>query len=42
MRTLSTLTLLFALTVSLVGCNTLDGVGEDLEQAGENIEEAAE
>lgn len=24
------------------GCNTMQGVGEDLEQAGESIEETAE
>ncbi|WP_148862727.1 entericidin A/B family lipoprotein [Marinobacter fonticola] len=27
---------------SLAGCNTMEGVGEDVEQAGENMEEEAE
>ncbi len=34
------LTLLIAL--GLAGCNTMEGVGKDVEAAGENIEEAAE
>lgn len=28
--------------VLLLGCNTMEGVGEDLEQAGETIEKEAE
>ncbi|PXA05384.1 hypothetical protein DDZ13_00520 [Coraliomargarita sinensis] len=38
------LTLLAALTavLALMGCNTLDGVGEDLEDAGESMQEAAD
>lgn len=26
---------------ALAGCNTLEGVGEDIEEGGEEIEEAA-
>lgn len=28
--------------VALSGCNTMEGMGEDIETAGEEIEEAAE
>ena len=38
---LQLLTALFAV-LSLTGCNTLDGVGEDLEDAGESVQEAAD
>ena len=31
-----------AFIVSLAGCNTIEGVGEDIEAAGEGIQEAAE
>jgi len=38
-------TLMLALTaafiVSLAGCNTIHGVGEDLEVAGEGLQDAA-
>ena len=35
--------LIFSLvTVSLAGCNTIEGAGEDIEAGGEAIEEAAE
>lgn len=30
------------LAAGLAGCNTLEGAGEDIEQAGESIEEEAE
>ncbi len=30
-----------ALTFSLLGCNTVKGVGQDLQKAGEKIEGAA-
>ena len=35
-----TITLLLALgaITALIGCNTVDGVGEDLEETGEAIE----
>lgn len=42
MKKLTTSLILLVATFSLIGCNTIDGVGEDIEQAGENIEEAAE
>jgi predicted small secreted protein len=29
-------------TVMTLGCNTMQGVGEDVEKAGQKIEEAAE
>ena len=37
-------TLIAALTfmVALVGCNTIHGVGQDLEAVGEGVQEAAE
>ena len=39
-----TMSLLFLslITFSLTACNTIAGVGEDVEAAGEEIEEAAE
>jgi predicted small secreted protein len=39
MKSLSTLTIFAALLV-LVGCNTVKGVGQDLQKAGETIEDA--
>lgn len=33
---------LFILGATLQGCNTMQGVGEDLEQGGEAIQDAAE
>lgn len=40
-------TIFFLLGISLslgffTGCNTMEGIGEDVERAGEEIEEAAE
>ncbi|MTW21062.1 entericidin A/B family lipoprotein [Allochromatium palmeri] len=35
------LLLLFALMSVLAGCNTMAGVGEDLEAAGDGIEKSA-
>jgi len=35
-----TLALLAALALLLAGCNTVRGVGEDLKQAGEKIQDA--
>lgn len=41
MKNLLTL-LATALTLSLfAGCNTVDGIGEDIEQAGEKMQDAA-
>ncbi len=39
MKSLSTLFIAAALLV-LVGCNTVKGVGQDLQRAGETIEDA--
>jgi predicted small secreted protein len=39
MKSLSTLFIAAALLV-LVGCNTVKGVGQDLQRAGESIEDA--
>lgn len=30
-----------ALTVALVGCNTIAGVGKDIERGGEKLQDAA-
>jgi predicted small secreted protein len=35
------LTLILSTLVSLAGCNTISGVGKDIQKAGESIEEAA-
>jgi predicted small secreted protein len=35
------LMLLLALSVALVGCNTMAGAGQDVQKAGESIEKAA-
>ena len=32
---------LLAAALTLVGCNTVEGIGQDLEKAGESIEKAA-
>jgi predicted small secreted protein len=34
--------LAFVTTSQLTGCNTVEGVGEDVEAAGEGIEDAGE
>jgi len=36
------LVLLGLFSLSLIGCNTVEGVGQDLEQGGEAIEDAAD
>jgi predicted small secreted protein len=38
---MKTLMLLLTLSVVLVGCNTVAGAGQDVQQAGESIEKAA-
>jgi|APCry1669189070_1035195.scaffolds.fasta_scaffold149403_1 predicted small secreted protein len=40
---MKTLSLLLSLSflLALTGCNTVKGVGQDLQKAGEKIEEAA-
>jgi predicted small secreted protein len=40
MKTFSLLLALF-LAFALTGCNTVKGVGQDLQKAGEKIEDAA-
>ena len=35
------ISLLLLLALALVGCNTMRGLGEDLQKAGEKIEDAA-
>ena len=32
---------LIAAVLTLVGCNTVQGIGQDIEKAGESIEKAA-
>lgn len=41
MRTLI-LAVLLALPVALSGCNTVEGVGEDIESAGDALDDEAE
>jgi predicted small secreted protein len=38
---LSVIALFGSLSVGLLGCNTMEGVGEDMQGAGEAIEEEA-
>ncbi|ADM10086.1 glutamyl-tRNA synthetase [Parvularcula bermudensis HTCC2503] len=35
------LTALFLLSLAAVGCNTVEGVGQDVEEVGEEIEDAS-
>ena len=42
LKRIFTLTAVLAFIAALVGCNTVHGVGQDLEAAGEGIQEAAE
>ncbi len=37
-----TLILTAAFIVALSGCNTVEGIGEDIEAAGEGIQDAAD
>ncbi len=37
----TTLFMVLSLTLALVGCNTVKGVGQDIQKAGEKIEGAA-
>ena len=34
--------LMFSSMVALAGCNTIEGVGEDIDSAGDSIEDTAE
>jgi predicted small secreted protein len=42
MRKLFTLCSLFVFVFTLAACNTMEGAGEDIGEAGEEIEEAAD
>jgi len=37
----SMIAVLFAVALTLSGCNTVEGMGKDIEKAGESIEKAA-
>ncbi len=37
----SMIAVLFAAALTLSGCNTVEGMGKDIEKAGETIEKAA-
>jgi len=42
MKPIKPVTLIAAALLALAGCNTAEGVGEDIESAGEAIDEEAE
>ncbi|MEQ8404348.1 MAG: entericidin A/B family lipoprotein [Oceanicaulis sp.] len=42
MSRIATLFIGLVLLLSLTGCNTLHGAGQDIENAGESIQDAAE
>lgn len=42
LRKIVALAALAAITAGLVGCNTVQGAGKDLEKVGEEIQEEAE
>lgn len=41
-RSLAVAITLFAMTLFLTGCNTVEGVGKDIQGAGEAIQDAAD
>ena len=41
-RSLLTMLLLCMTSAFLIGCNTVEGAGKDIQAAGEEIEEAAD
>ncbi|MCS3902075.1 putative small secreted protein [Methylohalomonas lacus] len=41
MKTLTMLLLLGGFTLGLAGCNTMEGLGQDIERGGEELEEEA-
>ncbi len=41
MKRIFSVAVLAAFTLSLLGCNTVRGVGRDVEKVGEKIEDAA-
>ena len=42
LRKLATGVVTVAITLALIGCNTAEGAGRDIERAGEEIQEEAE
>jgi predicted small secreted protein len=40
-RTMRTLYLLMALALAAAGCNTVRGIGQDIEKGGEAVQKAA-
>ncbi|MGX6646607.1 entericidin A/B family lipoprotein [Maricaulaceae bacterium MS644] len=42
MSRIATLFVCFLMLVSLTACNTMRGAGQDLENAGESVQDAAE
>ena len=40
-KALLTVMMLLGLGVSVSACNTIDGAGQDIEQAGESVQDAA-
>ena len=36
------LALLLSLTAPIIGCNTMEGAGKDMEKGGENLQDSAE
>ena len=42
MALLKTILLLGITSLALVGCNTIEGAGKDIEEGGEAIQDAAE
>lgn len=41
MKKLLSLLIALGVIVSLVGCNTMEGLGKDMEEAGDEIQDAA-
>ena len=42
LRRLSTLALLVLVALLLAGCNTMEGLGKDIQKAGQAVEKSAE
>jgi predicted small secreted protein len=40
-RTICLVFTILVIAVNLIGCNTMEGAGEDIERAGEEIQETA-
>ncbi|MCB6185245.1 entericidin A/B family lipoprotein [Leeia sp. TBRC 13508] len=41
MKSIMAMLMLFALVLGLAGCNTVKGIGKDIEKGGEAIQKAA-